>query len=59
MKIKFTITLSARTVKAFEEQEGLTTGLEIKDRLVEALQEVLEEVKSNIDDAADDEQDQG
>jgi hypothetical protein len=54
--IKFTVTLSDATVAAFA-AEGATTGQDIKDLLVEAIQQVIDETTDNQDNTTEDDDD--
>lgn len=49
MKIQFTLTLSDKTVKALKQVEGLDSGEEVKDYLVEKLTEIIDETRDAYD----------
>jgi len=54
MKIRFTLTLSKKAVKAFK-AEGLEEADDVKDNLVDILQEHIAEIKEAHEGEDDDE----
>lgn len=56
MKIRFTLSLDASTVKAFKQVEDCEDGAAIAEVLKETLRDKLEEVKEQYDPSEDDEE---
>lgn len=50
MKIRFTLSLSDKTVRALGEEAGGTDGEIIKDHIVEHLKDWFEEVREGIEE---------